>query len=277
MIRRRTLSLFVIVCLGHVLLISAQVQSQSGLPVIEALAFDVFATVQRATAGVADAVGGRWAHYFALSGAARENADLRAEILQLQAQLQQQRALAARTGQLEAALALETRTPVPMHAARVIAGNPSPGSLTVTIDIGSADGVQPDMAVVGAQGVVGRVISPVAPHAATVQLLVGRNAAAAVVFERSRAGGVVLGGSNDGLLRAEYVPALADVQPGEQVTTSGQDGIFPPGFPVGAVERVAGQAGPDRVILVRPTVDFSHIDVVLVVMTRPGPAGRGAR
>src|SRR5580765_6759734 len=107
MIRRRTLTLFVVVCLGHVLLISAQVQSKSGLPVIEAAAFGVFAGAQRVTAGVADTISGGWTNYFALRGAARENAALRQRILDLEGALQQQQALVGRTRSLEDALGLK--------------------------------------------------------------------------------------------------------------------------------------------------------------------------
>jgi len=128
------------------------------------------------------------------------------------------------------------------------------------------------MAVLGADGIVGRVIAPVARHAATVQLLTDGDAAAAVVFERSQAGGIALGGSSSGLLTAEFVPVLADVQVGELVMTSGQDGLYPAGFLVGTVVEVTGAGRPDRVIRIRPVTDFSHVDVVLVILTRPETA-----
>jgi rod shape-determining protein MreC len=271
MIRRRTLTLFVAVCLAHVLLISAQVQSKSGLPVIETVAFGAFAGVQRLTTGFGDAIGGGWTNYFALRGAARENAALKQRVLDLEGALQQQEALVTRTRSLEDALGLKKALAEPMLAAEVIAGNPSPGTLTVTINRGSSDGITEDMAVIGARGVVGRVINPVAPHAATVQLIVGRTAATAVVFEGSNAGGMATGGAPDRLLRAEFVPVLATITVGERVTTSGQDGIFPQGFLVGTVERV-NRSGPDREIVIRPAVDFTHVDVVLVAARRPSGA-----
>ncbi len=273
--QRRTLVLLLVICLGHVLLISAQVQSRSGLPVIEAVAFDSFARIQTGTAYVADSVGGLWTNYFALRGAARENQALRQQLLDLQGKVQQQESLLARTRALEEALALTQSAGIPMLAARVIAGNPSPGSLSVTIDRGSRDGVAVDMAVIGARGVVGRIIGPVAQGASVVQLLAGRDAAAGVTFEKSRAAGMALGGSADGLLRAEYVPASATIQEGEKVVTSGQDGIFPAGYLVGFVERVRTLGGTEREILVRPAVDFSHIDIVLVVLARPAEVPKG--
>jgi rod shape-determining protein MreC len=267
-IRRQTFSLLIVICLGHVLLISAQVQSPNGLPVVESLAFGGFARAQGLLAGVTDAGRNAWTNYFALRGAAGEREALQAHILELEAQLQQQQAIAGRTRDLEAALNLRKSLAAPTLAARVIAGNPSPGSLTVTIDRGRDDGVMPDMAVIGARGVVGRVISPVARHAATVQLLIDRLAGISVVFERSNTGGVVVGGAGDPPFRAEYVNVLADIQPGERVTTSGQDGVYPQGFLVGTVERVDRHAA-DRDIRIRPAVDYSHIDVVLVVLKTP--------
>lgn len=266
---RRTLTLLVTVCLGHVLLISAQVQSRDGLPLVQVAAFDVFARVQRMTGGVVDAVSSVWTQYFGLRGVARENAELRQQLLDLAAELQTQRARSAQTRSLEDMLGLKPHVPVPTIAARVIAGNVSPGTLTVAIDRGAADGVTPDMAVLGARGVVGRVIAPVAHDAAMVQLLIDGDAAAAVVFEGSQAGGMVLGGQTDGTLRAEFVPVLAEVAVGERVTTSGQDGIFPAGLLVGTVETVSGAGAPNREIRVRPATDFSYIDIVLVMLARP--------
>ncbi len=275
MIRRQTLWLLVLISLGHVFLISAQVQSKSGLPVVESVAFDVFSRVQRVMAGVTDAVGGIWTNSFALRDAAREGDQLRGRVLELQAALQEQEALAARTRALEDALNLKHSLAASTLAARVIAGNPSPGSLTVTIDRGTDDGVTADMAVIGAKGVVGRVIDPVARRAATVQLLTDRLAAVAVKFERSGAGGVVVGGESGPAFRVDYVPTLANVEAGERVLTSGQDGIYPQGFLVGTVDRVTSNSGADREILVRPAVEFSHIDVVLVVL-RPSD-GKAAK
>lgn len=271
MIDRRTLALLVTLCLGQVLLISAQVQSQGGVPLLQVAAFDAFARVQRVTTAITDAVTGVWSGYFGLRGVARENAALRQQLLDMAVELQQQRAISSQVRSLEELLGLKAAVPVETVAARVIAGNITPGTLTVAIDRGTDDGLAPDMAVIGAEGVIGRVINPVAPHAATVQLLVDANAAAAIVFERSQTGAIAVGGQSDGTLRAEFVPVLADIEPGELVTTSGQDRVFPPGFPVGTVESISGAGTPNRTIRIRPAADFSHLDVVLVVLTPPPP------
>ncbi len=271
--QRRTVVLLIVICLGHVLLISAQVQSRSGLPVLEAVAFGAFARVQQFTAGLADGVGGLWTNYFALRGAARDNEQLKQRILDLEGKLQQQQAIASRAQSLEALLAMRQAVPIPSLAARVIAGNPSPGWPTVTIDKGSDDGVALNMPVIGPTGVVGRIIAPLSQRAAIVQLLVDRTAGAAVTFERSGAGAMVVGGAaTTPPLRAEYVPDSKDVQVGERVVTSGQDGIFPQGYLVGTVARVS-RVGGEREIAIEPAVDFSHIDIVLVLLHRPVKAG----
>jgi rod shape-determining protein MreC len=186
--------------------------------------------------------------------------------------LQQAQAQATQLKTLEHALGLRQSLPAKTVTARVIAGGPSPGSLTVTIDKGSDDGIQPDMAAIGTVGVVGRVINKPLPHAAQVQLLVDHAAGAAVYFESTGVGGVVRGGSGDPPLRVEIVPAAATVKVGDRVLTSGQEGIFPRGFLIGTVEHAERRAGA-WTVTVRPAVDFSHIDIVLIVLDRPsGPA-----
>jgi rod shape-determining protein MreC len=271
--RRRTLSLFVVLCLGHVLLISAQVQSGQGRSVLHASAFGAVAAVQGGSAAVTRGAGGLWSHYIALIGVSRDNEALRARVLSLEGELQAERARVATTGELEEALKLQRSIPPPTLAARVIAGNPSPGTLTVTIDRGSAEGVTTNMAVISGSGVVGRVIGQPAAHAALVQLINGRSANTGAMIEKSNEAGLAAGGFADGLLRLELLSSGANVAAGDRIVTSGQDGIYPQGFLIGQVRAVTG-AGKFREILIAPAVNFSHVDIVLVVLARPAqPSG----
>ena len=257
------------------LLISVQVQSRGGLSVFQAVAFGVFARVQGVLAAVADGGRATWSHYFALRGVARENEQLHAEVLQLQGLLQQAQAQARQAADLERALGLKQSVPVDVVVARVIAGGPSPGSLAVTIDRGTEDGVQAEMAVVAADGVVGRVINKPLPHAAQVQLLIDRAAHAGVYFEKANTGGILGGGNGNPPMRVEYVSPAATVAPGDKVFTSGIDSLYPRGYLVGTVESAEHRTGTWN-ISVRPAVDFSRISLVLVVRTKPaGPRGAG--
>jgi rod shape-determining protein MreC len=264
--RPRTGILFGAVMIGHLILISAQVQSKAGVPVLEGVTFGVFSRLQGGAAGFFRSIGDTWGSYVALRGVRVENEVLRQQVAGLEVRLQEQRALASRAERLQAVLNLRDSTTLPTLAAEVIAGNPNPGLMTVTVNRGSADGVQADMAVIAPKGVVGRVVGPVAMHAARVQLIVDRNAAVGAVSERSRAGGMAIGVDGDPPLALELVSNLADVVVGDLIVASGVDGIYPRGFVIGTVEK--SERGPSlyRLIALRPAVDFSSLEVVLIVL-----------
>ena len=280
-IRQRTGYLFLAVMLGHLILISAQVQSKAGVPVLQSVTFGVFSRVQGTVASIVSGVRGGWGNYVDLRGVRAENETLRQQLAELEVRLQEQRALAARAGTLQGLMDLKGSTTLPTIAADVIAGSPIPDLLTITINRGSADGVQPDMAVIAPKGIVGRVLAPLAAHAARVQLIIDRDAAVGAIAERTRAGGVVLGVQDrSGLpLRMDLVSNLSDVQGGDVIVASGVDGIYPKGFVIGTVERSERGDGLHRDIAVRPAVDFSNIEEVLVVLvpargaTPEDPAG----
>ena len=267
-IRQRTGYLFLGVTLGHVILISAQVQSKSGVRVLEAFTLGAFARVQQGASNAIQGVRSAWGNYVSLRGVRAEHEQLRGQVAELEVRLQEERGLAARTTKLQELLNLRTSVPAPTLAAEVIAGNPNPGMMTLTIDRGAADGVQENMAVIAPRGIVGRVIGSPAAHAARVQLIIDQHAAAGAISERSRAGGMVVGRSDAAAaaLRMELVSNLADLKVGDVVVTSGVDGIYPKGFAIGRVESVERGTGLYLTVTVRPTVDFRSLEEVLVVM-----------
>lgn len=265
-IRRETGVLLLVLTVAQLILISAQVQSKSGVPVFQEVTFGVFARIQGGTWGALRSVRDVWSNYVWLQGARAENETLKRQVAELQVELQQKEALAARSTKLQELLSLQTSTSLPTIAAEVIAGNPNPGMLTITIGRGSADGIQADMAVIAPAGVVGRIVGPPASHAARVQLLIDRNAAAGALIERTRAGGMVAGADRDPPLTMDLVSNLADVKVGDKVIASGVDGIYPKGFAIGQIESSDRGAGLYRAIAVRPAVDFSSLEEVLVVL-----------
>jgi len=271
-IRRRTGVLFVAISMGHLILISLQIPSKSGVPVFQSVTFGTFARVQGTTASTVYGLRHFWSNYIWLRGVRAENDTLKRQLSDLQVQLQEQRALATRSERLQQLLNLQSSTTVPTVAAEVIAGNPNPGMLTITIGRGAADGVQKDMAVIAPAGIVGRIIGTPAAHAARVQLLIDRNAAAGAFTERTRAGGMVAGADKDPPLIMDLVSNMADVKPGDVVVASGVDGIYPKGFVIGRVEISERGSGLYRTITVRPVVDFSSLEEVLVVLVPPRPA-----
>ena len=126
------------------------------------------------------------------------------------------------------------------------------------------------MAVISPAGIVGRIIQP-SSRAAKVQLLIDRNAAAGALVERTRAQGVVIGTGADEL-RMDYVSGSSEVKPGDTVVTSGIDGIYPKGFVIGQIQSVKRGAGQYSSIVIRPAVDFSALEAVLIVLTPPATA-----
>lgn len=271
--RQRTAVLFIAVMLGHILLISAQVNSRGGVPLLEVVTFGAFSEVQRAAAGVTGGVRNGWNGYIDLRGVRAENETLRRQLSEIQVQFQQEHAKAERTRQLERLLGFRHEIQIETVASGVIGAGASLDFRTLTIDKGSNAGLAKNMAVIAPTGVVGRIVTPTA-HAAKVQLLIDRNAAVGALVERSRAQGVVLGAGEE-LLRMDFVTSTADVKTGDTVVTSGIDGIYPKGFVIGTVERVGAGNGIYKAIRVRPAVDFNRLEDVLVVKSPPSQSAPG--
>lgn len=266
-IRQRTGWLFVAVTVGHIILISAQVNSQRGVPILEEVTFGAFAEVQRAATSVVGSIRDGWQNYFALQQIRRDNAQLKSQVAQLQIGLQQERARAGEVKSLQDLLGLRQSLTVTTVAAGVIGSSADAYFRTISIDKGTADGLKQDMAVIAPGGVVGRIVMPTR-RAAKVQLLIDRNAAAAALIERSRAQGVVVG-TGTAQLTMEYLPGSADVKVGDRVVTAGIDRIYPKGFVIGQIESLQRGAGEYNGIVIKPAVDFSALEAVLVVTTPP--------
>lgn len=252
----------------HIILISAQVNTTAGIPFIQVATFGAFSEIQRGTMNSVDRVRSLWTGYVALRDVQAENEALENELASLQVQLQEERAQAQRTDGLRQLLGLRQRAGLETVAAEIIAGPADLEFRDMTIDKGRSDGVTQDMAVISPAGVVGRVMLSSA-RASRVQMLIDRNAAAGAMIERTRAQGVVMGQGST--LRMEYVPGTADVREGDLVVTSGIDKIYPKGFVIGVVDAVNRGPGTFHEITVRPAVDFSRMEEVLVV-TSPPPA-----
>lgn len=251
----------------HVGIISAQVNTARGVPLLESLTFGVFSEVQRLATTSVDGVRTFWTRYLALRDVEAENQQLRGELQDLQVKLQEERALAQRTETLRRLLELRERAGLQTAAAEVIAADANMDFRSIIVDKGASSGLARDMAVISPSGVVGRVILA-GPRASKVQLVIDRNAAVGALIERTRAQGLVLG-LGTSTLQMEYVPGTADVKTGDLVVTSGIDGIYPKGFVIGTVDVVDRGPGTFHTITVVPAVDFSRLEEVLVVLTAP--------
>jgi len=165
----------------------------------------------------------------------------------------------------------------PMLGARVVGVRLDPkGAQLVTVDRGSEDGLERMMPVVAARGVVGRVHA-VLGRSAEVLLLTDRNSAVAVAVDRSRARATVRGTGDPSLCRLDYALRADDILEGDLLVTSGTDGVFPRGLPVG---KVAGLRKPGVGLYQRaevtPVTDVTKVEEVIVLLPRPPSAARVA-
>jgi rod shape-determining protein MreC len=150
-------------------------------------------------------------------------------------------------------------------AAQAIGTSGSDLSRIFYIDKGSSDGLQPDMAVITPDGIVGKV-REVFPHSSQVLAINDPTSGAGVILETTRLRGI-LRGNAQGRPQIEGILSDQRIQPGEKVFTAGGDQIFPRGLPVGVVEKVVRDPERDSYIdvIVKPAAHLNQLDEVLVV------------
>ena len=206
-----------------------------------------------------------WHNYFYLRGVRAENRELKAEIERLRLQQVRLAEDAEQARRLQALLAFKEQFISQTVPAQVIGSSGSEQSRSIYIDKGTRDGVKPDMAVITADGVVGKVLRVF--HSTSLVLLIDdQSSGVGALLERSRLQGV-LRGTPAGEVVLEKVSGDEDVQVGEAVLTSGGDRIFPKGLRVGKVAWVSKEKGPDLFlnIRVRPAANLSKLEEVLVI------------
>jgi rod shape-determining protein MreC len=172
----------------------------------------------------------------------------------------------ARQGQrLQAMLGFQEKYIYSTVAAQVYGSSGSDRSHVFYIDKGARDGLKPDMAVITADGIVGKV-RDVFSHTAQVLAVNDATSGAGVILESTRIRGILRG---DAVGRLEVVGVTADqrIKPGEPILTAGGDLIFPRGLPVGVVEKVVNDPERDGMIdiLVKPAAHLERLDEVLVI------------
>ena len=239
---------------------------------IRTVAQSVAYPFQRAASSVGGWVGGLFGDVGELRRASTENQQLRAQVEQMQNELRETRQKAAAADRLEKLLKLSEQTTYNTIAAQVIARDPSLWFDSVTINKGRAAGVEINMPVVTPEGIVGRVVST-GPLSAQVMLITDeKSGAGAMVGQlgQSNPVGSIKGMGENGLLDMRYVSGLEKVQLGDVVYTTGQDGIYPPGYTIGqVVDLRAGTATQAQVIHIRPSAGLDRLKEVAVLQYRP--------
>jgi rod shape-determining protein MreC len=221
---------------------------------------------ERGLVWIENSTGNIWHNYFYLRGVRAENRQLKQQIEQMRIEQVRLSEDATQARRLQTLLAFKEQFISKTVAAQVIGTSGSDLSRIIYIDKGDNEGLKRDMAVVTADGIVGKVLQ-VYPSVAQVLLINDQSSGVGVILEKTRLQGVLRGTAN-GEVALERVMSDEQVAEGETILTSGGDRIFPKGLPVGTVAKVA--AGKDLFlnIKVRSAADLSKLEEVLVLVEK---------
>jgi rod shape-determining protein MreC len=233
----------------------------------------VSSPVEVAAATIARGLGSVWDDYVYLVDVKKDSERLAYENARLREQVHSLEQAQVENRQLRRLLQLKDATQAEAVSAQVV-GKDFTEFFRVTrivLDKGARE-VKPHMPVVSPDGVVGSVLH-VAGDTVDVQLAVDAAFGVDVEDERTHARGFVRGTGDPARYgcKVEMVDSRDEVEIGDQLVTSGKGRWFPKGIPVARVTRVLKrELGRDQDVDAVPTVDFSRLDTVLVLVTTPG-------
>ncbi len=265
--------LVILLLLGNFLMMAFDAkQVTSGQRVIRVWAQTVADFVQSPVTSITAGVTNYFSSIANLRSAQSENDVLKEDIQRLQVELQESKDLTAENERLRGLLDLKQEGRYKTLFARIIGRDPSVWFDSSIVNRGSMNGVKLNMPVATKDGLVGR-ITAVSPLTAQVDLITrDKSGVGGVVGEisGSNALGVVVGSSKSDLVEMRYVPGSIEVQAGQAVYTSGQDGIFPPGLKIGdIVEVVSGSATTPHKIFIRPSARIDSMQEVAILLYEP--------
>ncbi len=265
--RYRFLFLAVLLLLATVILYSYNLRKKTTTTFFERAVLTFAAPFQSAIDSTSDSVKGVWNNYIWLVDTRQRNLELEKENADLRARLNQMSEYGLENERLKRLLAFVDDLDMAALPAQVVGEDASNWARTIIIDKGTSAGLKNGLAVVAADGVVGRIIK-ISTNSARVLLITDASSAVASLVQRTRTRGVARGRGED--LSVEYSLRSADIQAGDLLVTSGMGGIFPKGLPIGRIETVEkDQYGLFQRLSATTTVDFSHLEEVLVIVGNP--------
>ncbi len=232
-----------------------------------------FGPVQNAASAIVRPVRDFLGSIGSLGSKDQQISDLQAQVDSLQGQLNTTDYERNRAKELNDLLRLSGAGQYKTVPAQVIAFGPAQGfAWTVTIDVGTRDGVRIDSNVVNGQGLVGRVVS-VGPTTATVALLIDATSTVGARIESTLQVGFLNGTGDSSSVDLQLLEPFAPVAVGDRLVSSGVTGgggVYFRGIPLGTVTEVQGTPGQlTRIAKVKPFVDFTTLDLVGVIVEPP--------
>lgn len=206
-------------------------------------------------------------YFTTLSTLKEENRRMREQQVLNAQQLQQSRQLLAENAYLRKLLDASERLQLKTVMSEILYDARDPFSRKVILDRGERHGLKPGQPVIDDVGVVGQV-TRVFPFTAEVTLLTDKNHAIPVQVLRSGVRSVAYGRGQSGVLELRFMASNADIRKGDVVTTSGIDGVYPPGLAVATVAEVDTKTSDAFArILLEPTAGVSRHRQLLVLMS----------
>ena len=263
-----------VLLVAAVLVITLDFREGPGGPVerLQRVVIATFGPMQRVASAVIRPVGDFAGGVAGLGRLRADNRRLQGEVNRLRAQERTYQDVLVENERLRGALAMAGRCGCRTVGATVVATSGSNFQWSVTIAAGARQGIAADMAVLDADGLVGRVTKVTGDYS-TVLLINDPASGVAASLARNKAPGILRGrGEQD--LSFEPVRAGTEVRAGDALVTQGYEGgIFPAGIPIGAATRVDRASATSLVarVSVRPYSDLGALDVVAVVVAKPAP------
>ncbi|MEO6333620.1 MAG: rod shape-determining protein MreC [Pyrinomonadaceae bacterium] len=272
---RMTPWLVILLLLGNFMLMAFDAREiTSGQRIIRVWSQAVADFVQSPVTSVTSGFSNYFSSISNLRSAQSENDLLKQRVQELELDIKGNEDLAAENDRLRGILNLKENSKYKVLTARIIGRDPSVWFDSSIINRGSLDGVKLNMPVVSDGGLIGRVTA-VGPLTAQFDLITrDKSGVGAAVGEigSSNVLGVVAGTSKRDLVEMKYVSGSADVQAGQIVYTTGQDGIYPAGLKIGEIVEVrSGSATVPHEIFIRPSAGINSIKEVGVLLYEPPP------
>lgn len=200
-----------------------------------------------------------------LSGLVKENQALREENLRLHLLNAEMKEAMIENQRLRNMLNFATSTQLDLVPAKVLNMGTTSLFNSILIDVGSSQGIEPNMAVIAPKGIVGKTVS-VGDNTTLVQIVNDINFCISVRFQDSRVLGIMQWTSGN-LAEVREISKTALIQTGEKVITSGYSDIYPPGILIGEVMEVkSSENGIYQVAVIRPYLDINTVEEVFVVV-----------
>jgi len=273
--RYRNVTVLALVIFAQLILLGYQVKSNQDIRLIRVWAVTAVTPIAKlidtVRGGTVDSVG----KYVNLHNLADENKQLGKELGRLKLDNQYLKSELRSADRAVALSAFQARNPSKTLPARVIGLSTAASSRVVFIDRGSMGGVMRGMAVITPDGIVGKVIAAY-PTASQVLLLTDPTFAAGVISQQHRVRGTLVGLGQTSKCMVDYIQNEEKVDAGEWFYTTGDDGVFPKGLPVGTV--ASAQPGQtDKLVYLAPSGLQGGLEEVLVILEgvhQPIPEGQ---